>query len=93
MEEKKKTRNRKKLDLQPLYLDLEDAAAVVALSPAVVQQLVRKEAFPKPREISTRRVGWLYRELVEWSETRPASTLLPPPSTGNRSGSQSLSER
>ncbi len=78
MEAKKKTRERKKLALQPLYLDLEDAAAVVALSPAVLQKMVREEAFPKPRELSARRVGWLFRELVEWSENRPTSRILPP---------------
>ncbi|WP_316855797.1 helix-turn-helix transcriptional regulator [Ralstonia mannitolilytica] len=67
-----------------IYLDLESVAAAVALSITSVQQLVRENAFPKPRKISARRVGWLLREVQEWAETRPVSDLPPPPNTGRR---------
>lgn len=64
------------------YLDLPSAAASVGLSETTVQQLVRQNEFPQPRELSARRVGWLVREVQEWSEARPVSKMLPPPNTG-----------
>jgi len=51
-----------------------------------VQQLVRRDKFPKPRALSPRRVGWLVREIEERSEARPISDLLPPENTGARKG-------
>lgn len=64
-----------------IYLDLQSVAAAVALSETTVQQLVREEKFPKPRAISSRRVGWLLREVQEWAEGRPVSELPPPPNS------------
>ncbi len=68
--------------MKPIYLDLPDVAAAVSLSVANVQKLVREDAFPKPRMLSSRRVGWLLREIEEWAEARPVSDLPPPPNTG-----------
>lgn len=67
-----------------IYLDLQSVAAAVSLSETSVQQLVREDAFPKPRKISSRRVAWLLREVQEWAEARPVSDLPPPPNTGRR---------
>jgi len=49
-----------------------------------VQALVRAGEFPPPRKISSRRVGWLLREVEEWAEARPVSDLLPPANTGRQ---------
>lgn len=68
----------------PIFVDLPTVAALVALSETSVQRLVREDVFPKPRELSPRRVAWLYREVVEWAEQRPVSALLPPENTGGR---------
>jgi prophage regulatory protein len=68
----------------PLYLELHELASVVTLAPATIQRLVRQGEFPAPRQLSPNRVGWLHRELVEWSESRPVSTLPPPPNTSNK---------
>lgn len=65
-----------------LYIDLETAAEVVALSVSTVQELVRQGQFPAPRQLSGRRVGWLMREVEDWAESRPVSNLPPPPNTG-----------
>ncbi|WP_407280561.1 AlpA family phage regulatory protein [Aromatoleum evansii] len=65
-----------------IYVDLPTAAEAVSLSPTTVQELVRQKLFPEPRQLSGRRVGWLLREIEEWAESRPTSTLLPPPNTG-----------
>lgn len=70
------------IQLKPAAIDLDTAAAFVALSPSTVEKLVREGAFPKPRQLSGRRVGYLVRELEEWIEARPVSEQLPPVNCG-----------
>lgn len=61
-----------------LYLDLPSLSEALCISESTLKRLVRQEGFPKPRELSGRRVGWLVREVVAWCESRPVSTMLPP---------------
>jgi prophage regulatory protein len=70
------------INLRPIYIDLQTVAAMVALSVTTVQTQVRKGEFPKPRQLSGGRVGWLVREVEAWAEARPVSELPPPPNTG-----------
>lgn len=70
--------------MKKLYAELPEVADMVSLGVATVERLVREGAFPKPRILSTRRVGWLIREVEEWAETRPVSDLPPPPNAGRR---------
>lgn len=70
--------------MKPIYLELEAVAGAVALAASTVQRLVREGAFPKPRQLSDRRVAWLVREIEEWAEARPVSDLPPPPNTSKR---------
>lgn len=70
--------------IEPIYIDLPDVAAVSTLAEATIQKLVRDGEFPRPRQLSGRRVAWLLREVKEWSEARPVSDLPPPPNTGKR---------
>ncbi|MBT2181004.1 AlpA family phage regulatory protein [Ralstonia pickettii] len=73
--------------MTPILLDLSAVAKALSLSETTVQQLVREGGFPKPRRLSSRRVGWLVREIQEWAEARPVSDLPPPPNTSrSRSG-------
>ena len=81
-------RVRQVVTMTPIFLDLVATAAAVSLSIGTVQQLVRQDKFPKPRALSPRRVGWLVREIKEWSEARPISDLLPPENTGVRKGTE-----
>ena len=74
--------------IRPLFLDLKDVAATVSLSTGNVQKLVREGSFPKPRELSARRVGWLAREIDEWCESRPVAQMLPPVNCGMRNATQ-----
>lgn len=67
--------------MKPIYLDLPEVSAVTTLATATIQKLVREEAFPKPRQLSGRRVAWLVREVEEWAEQRPISDLPPPKNT------------
>lgn len=68
--------------MKPLYLELPSVVALVSLAEATIQREIREGKFPRPRQISGRRVGWLVRELEEWAENRPVSELPPPPNTG-----------
>lgn len=77
-------RRRSPVSLKPLYLDLHAVCEIVNLAPATLQLMVRQEQFPKPRQLSARRVGWLVREVEDWAEQRPVSDLLPPSNTGGR---------
>lgn len=63
-------------------LTIFEAALAVGISESTLQHLVRRGDFPKPRQLSARRVGWLTREVEAWAESRPHSDLPPPPNTG-----------
>ncbi len=73
------------VSIKPAYLDRDQAAAFVSLSDTTIEQMVRTGAFPKPRQLSPKRVGWKVTELEEWCDSRPVSNLPPPRNTG-RSG-------
>lgn len=70
--------------MKRIYVDLPEVASLVTLATATIQRLVRENAFPKPRQLSAGRVGWLLREVEAWAEERPVSDLPPPPNTGSR---------
>jgi prophage regulatory protein len=74
-----------------IYFSLEEVAEALSLSPSTVQKLVREKAFPKPRLLSGRRVGWLAHEVQQWADARPVAELLPPENSGapKRRASQS----
>jgi len=72
----------KKIPVTPIFMDLPTVAQAVALSTATIERLERDGQFPKRRQLSGQRVGWLVREVQEWAESRPVSTLPPPPNTG-----------
>ena len=63
--------------MKPAYLDKDRTAEYVSLSVRVIETLVAKGAFPSPRQLSEKRVGWLVREVEEWAESRPVSSNLP----------------
>lgn len=73
-----------KSEIKPLYVDLPTVAAMVALSESSIQRRVRENRFPKPRQVSLRRVAWLLREIEEWAEGQPVSELLPPHNTSGK---------
>lgn len=63
----------------PLILPREHAAAALGVSESTLEKLTRTGELPPPRQISAGRVGWLWRELAEWAESRPVSDLPPGP--------------
>lgn len=74
------------VSIRPAYLDREQTGAYVSLSDSTMEQMIRAGTFPKPRQLSPKRVGWRVSELDEWCENRPVSDLPPPRNTGVRRG-------
>lgn len=68
--------------IKPLFLDLPNVAAFVSLSESSIQKLITKDEFPKPRQLSGRRVGWRVSEIEAWADERPIADNLPPPNSG-----------
>ena len=63
----------------PLFVARDDAATCLSVSETTLEQLVRTGTLKPPRVISKGRTGWLYRELLEFAESRPVSDLKPGP--------------
>ena len=72
----------KKIPITPIFMDLPTVAQVVAMSTATIERLEREGQFPKRRQLSGQRVGWLMPEVQQWAESRPVSQILPPQNTG-----------
>lgn len=60
----------------------EELPSLTKLGLTTIEEEIRQGRFPKPRQLSPRRVGWLAREIAEWLESRPVADLPPPPNTG-----------
>lgn len=65
------------LPVERLVVDLPTAAGMLCLSESTVEKLVRLGQFPRPVVLSPNRVGYRLRDLREWVDARPVSTLLP----------------
>lgn len=63
----------------PLMLARDQAAAALGISDSLLEKLVRTGELPPPRKISEGRVGWLWRDLSAFAESRPVSDLPPGP--------------
>ena len=63
----------------PLFVERDDAAIALSISVSTLEALVRTKELPPPRKISKGRVGWLWREIEEFAESRPVSELPPGP--------------
>ncbi|WP_089083005.1 helix-turn-helix transcriptional regulator [Aquitalea magnusonii] len=83
-------KNEPKAFIQPIFIDLPSVAAALSISISTVQALVRAGDLPGPRKISGGRVGWLWREVVEWAESRPLSDIPPPQNTGAKKPRKSI---
>jgi prophage regulatory protein len=74
--------------IQPISLAREHAAAALGISERTLEGLVREGKLKPPRKLSSGRVGWLYRELVEYAEACPISDLAPGPGRRAAQGGQ-----
>lgn len=67
-----------------IFMDLDEVVAALSISRSGVRRMLREDDFPKPRELTPRRIGWLVEEVQEWARNRPAADMLPPPNRGQR---------
>jgi len=65
-----------------LYYEKDELPEATTLSKSTIEEEIRQDRFPKPRQLAGKRVGWLVEEVLEWARTRPVSTQPPPPNTG-----------
>jgi prophage regulatory protein len=65
--------------MPPIFAPRDKAAQALGVSERTLEALVAAGEAPPPRKISKGRVGWLWRELVEFAESRPVSDLRPGP--------------
>lgn len=80
--------------LKPAAMDMPAVTAYLSLSDSTVEELVRQGAFPRPRQLSPRRKGWLTREIDQWLEDRPVADMLPPTNSGyGRAGTPGKASR
>ena len=63
----------------PLMVPRDQAAIALGISERTLEGLVATGDLPPPRKISKGRVGWLWRELQAFAESRPVSDLAPGP--------------
>lgn len=63
----------------PIFVPRDKAAEALGIGERTLEALVASGEAPPPRKISKGRVGWLWRELVEFAESRPVSDLRPGP--------------
>ncbi len=71
-----------------LFASRELAADALGVSERTLDALVAAGEAPAPRKISKGRVGWLWRELVEFAESRPVSDIKPGPGRPAPAGDQ-----
>lgn len=67
-----------------LYFEKSELPEATTLAESTIDEEIRQERFPKPRQLAGRRVGWLVEDVLEWARSRPVSTQPPPPNTGAR---------
>jgi prophage regulatory protein len=63
----------------PLMVERKHAAEALGISERTLEGLVASGDLPPPRKISKARVGWLWRELQAFAESRPVSDHQPGP--------------
>ena len=63
--------------IKPAFLDRTSTAAHINVGINTLERLVQRGEFPRSRQITPNRVGWLLREIDEWAESRPVSSILP----------------
>lgn len=76
-------RKMKALHIPPIILNKDEAAESLRISVTTFEEEVRKCRYPKPREISKGRIGWLYEELLGAARALPHSSGLPPRNSGH----------
>jgi prophage regulatory protein len=56
-----------------LVLYKNDLKELLGFCPSRLEYLVKHEGFPKPKQLSKRRVAWLRADVELWLQSRPAA--------------------
>ena len=59
-------------------LSIKQISEATGLSPVTIWRKEKKGEFPVRRQLGSRRVGWLTREVDEWLEATPKSVITSP---------------
>ena len=65
-----------------VFFTAEEVRGVTGLSRTTVWRMEAQGDFPRRRQITTKRVGWLVSEVEKWAESRPLAQ--PDPEMGER---------
>ena len=57
------------------FLTWKEVKELTGLSESTISRMEKKGMFPARRQLSTRRVGWLREEVIQWASTRNAGPL------------------
>ena len=57
--------------MEKLLMTTEEVCRAVGLSRTTIWRLERRGEFPRRRQVSAQRVGWLRSQIVEFVESRP----------------------
>ena len=55
------------------YLKKQEVLDITGLSCGSLRNLLKRDEFPRPRQITPRRIGYLDADVYEWMESRPAT--------------------
>jgi len=67
-----------------------EVVALTGLSRSTIDRKIRENTFPRPLQISKRRVAWLEKDVLEWIS---AQQRVVPNSDGDRAPGDRVSER
>jgi prophage regulatory protein len=59
--------------MNQLFLKRKEVEKLIGFSYFTIYKLEREGTFPKRKQMSERRVGWLYSEVMEWVTSRSNS--------------------
>ncbi len=57
-----------------MFIDKEEVMFLTNLSGSNIDRLERSGCFPRRRQLSPRRVAWLYSEILDWIAHKLSST-------------------
>lgn len=70
------------MPLKPAILEMAQLLNYLPIGETNIRDLIKAGKFPKPCQISPRRVGWRTNDVDRWVDSLQPSDLPPPPNTG-----------
>jgi prophage regulatory protein len=56
-----------------MFIKRKEVERMVGLSYPTILKLERSGVFPRPKQLTEGRVGWLYSEVLDWAMSRDSS--------------------